>query len=89
MGYFVTKFYFTKSQSFVEYSPNTCECNVCGIKFEKKVMRFFFIVSSKEVCCQLLLTITCIASSSTSLTCAMRCIISVYCINHSLDKHSF
>ena len=22
-------------------------------------------------------------------TCALRCIISVYCINHSLDKHSF
>ena len=28
-------------------------------------------------------------SSSASSTCALRCIISVYCIIHSLDKHSF
>ena len=41
------------------------------------------------VCCQLLLTITCNVSSSTSATCALRCIISIYCINHSPDKHSF
>ena len=47
------------------------------------------IVSSKVVCCQLLLTITCNVSSSTSATYALRCIISTYCINHSLDKHSF
>ena len=26
---------------------------------------------------------------ATSLTCALRCNISVYCINQSLDKHSF
>ena len=39
------------------------------------------------MCCQLLLTITCNVLSSTSSTCALRCIISVYCINHSLDKH--
>ena len=33
--FFVTKFYFTESQSFVEYSP---KYNVCGIKLETKVM---------------------------------------------------
>ena len=35
----MTKFYFTKSQSFVEYSPKTCKYYVCGIKLETKVMR--------------------------------------------------
>ena len=36
----MTKFYFTESQSFVEYSLlNTCLYNVCGIKLETKVMR--------------------------------------------------
>ena len=39
-GIFVTKFYFTESQSFVEYSINTCKYYVCGIKLEKKVRRF-------------------------------------------------
>ena len=47
------------------------------------------IVSSKEVCCQLLLTITCNVSMSTSMNCALRCIISEYCIYHSLNKHIF
>ena len=37
--FFVTKFYFTESQSFIEYSPNTCKYYVCGIKLEKKGMR--------------------------------------------------
>ena len=45
-------------------------------------------ISFKEVCCQLLLTITCNVSSSTSSNCALRCIISVYCLNHTLDKQS-
>ena len=31
----MTKFYFTESQSFVEYSP---KYYVCGIKLETKVM---------------------------------------------------
>ena len=48
-----------------------------------------FFVTSKEVCCQLLLTVTCNVSWSTSVTCALRCIISAYCIYHSLDKHIF
>ena len=43
----------------------------------------------KKCAVNILLTITCNVSSSTSSTCALRCIISVYCINHSLDKHSF
>ena len=43
----------------------------------------------KKCACQLLLTITCSVSSSTSSTCALRCIISVYCINHSLDKTQY
>ena len=43
---------------------NTCKYYVCGIKIETKVMRLHKIpvekiVSSNEVCCQLLLTITC------------------------------
>ena len=48
-----------------------------------------FIVSSKEVCCQLLLTITCNVARSARWTCSLRCIISAYCIYHSLDKHIF
>ena len=28
-------------------------------------------------------------SRSISLTCSLRCIIPVYCIHHSLDKHNF
>ena len=62
----MTKFYFAESQSFVGYSPKYIKYYVCGIKLETKVMRLhkmwvekIFIVSSKEVCCQLLLTITC------------------------------
>ena len=57
----MTKFYFTESQSFVEYYLNTCKYYVCGIKLATKVMRLHIIRtdSSKEVCCQLLLTITC------------------------------
>ena len=35
----MTKFYFTESQSFVEYYLNTCKYRVCGIKLERKVMR--------------------------------------------------
>ena len=35
----MTKFYFTESQSFVEYRLNTCKSYVCGIKLEMKVMR--------------------------------------------------
>ena len=34
----MTKFDFTESQSFVEYSLNTCKYNVYGIKLETKVM---------------------------------------------------
>ena len=34
----MTKFHFTESQRFVEYSPNTCKYYVCGIKIEAKVM---------------------------------------------------
>ena len=41
MGVFCDKILFHRKSSFVEYSPYTCECNVCGIKFEKKVMRFY------------------------------------------------
>ena len=62
----MTKFYFTESQSFVKYSHvYTCIYYVCGIKRETKVMHLHkiriekIIVSSTEVCCQLLLTITC------------------------------
>ena len=28
-------------------------------------------------------------SSSSSLSCSLSCIITAYCINHSLDKHNF
>ena len=35
----MTKFYFTESQSFVEYSPKYIKYYVCGIKLETKVMR--------------------------------------------------
>ena len=36
----MTKFHFTESQRFVEYSPKyTCKYYVCGIKIEMKVMR--------------------------------------------------
>ena len=35
----MTKFYFTESQSFVEYSPKYILYNVCGIKLETKVLR--------------------------------------------------
>ena len=35
----MTKFYFTKNQSFVEYSPITCKHYVCDIELETKVMR--------------------------------------------------
>ena len=35
----MTKFYFSESQSFVEYSPKYMLINVCGIKLETKVMR--------------------------------------------------
>ena len=35
----MTKFYFTESQRFVEYSLNTCKYYVCGKKLETKVMR--------------------------------------------------
>ena len=34
----MTKFYFTESQSFVEFHLNTCKYYVCGIKLETKVM---------------------------------------------------
>ena len=34
----MTKFYFTESQSFVEYSPKYSKYYVCGIKLETKVM---------------------------------------------------
>ena len=37
-GIFVTKFYFTESQSFVEYSPKYMKYNVLDIKLETKVM---------------------------------------------------
>ena len=36
--YFLTKFYFTESQIFVEYSPEYMKYYVCGIKLETKVM---------------------------------------------------
>ena len=42
-----------------------------------------------DVCCQLLLTITCNVSRSISWTCALRYIITAYCTYHSLDKHNF
>ena len=41
--FFVTKFYFTESQSFVEYSPKYMLIYVCGIKLETKVMRLEII----------------------------------------------
>ena len=40
----MTKFYFTESQSFVEYSP---KYYVCGIKLETKVMRLHKIRDEK------------------------------------------
>ena len=36
----MTKFYFTESQSFVEYSADYMLMYVCGIKLETKVMRW-------------------------------------------------
>ena len=36
--FFVTKFYFTESQSFASIHLNTCKYYVCGIKLEAKVM---------------------------------------------------
>ena len=35
----MTKFYFTESQSFIQYSPKTYKHYVCGIKPETKVTR--------------------------------------------------
>ena len=35
----MTKFYFTESESFVEYSPKYMLIQCCGIKLETKVMR--------------------------------------------------
>ena len=35
------------------------------------------------------MTITCYVSSAISLTCSLRCTRSAYCIQHTLDKHSF
>ena len=35
----MTKFYFTESQSFVEYHINTCKYYVCDTKLETKVMQ--------------------------------------------------
>ena len=34
----MTKFHFTESQRFVEYSPKYIKYYVCGIKIEAKVM---------------------------------------------------
>ena len=43
----MTKFYFTESQSFVEYSPKKWEYNVWGIKLATKVMRLHKIQVEK------------------------------------------
>ena len=43
----------------------------------------------KKFAVNFFLTITCNVSRPTSLACALRCIISANCINHSLDKHNF
>ena len=75
---------------------DTCKYCVCGIKLETKVICLHKIPVEKislfhlkKVCCQLLLTITCNVSRSTSMTCALRCIRSAYCKYHSLDKNIF
>ena len=71
---------------------NTCKYYVCGIKLETKVMCLHKIRVEKISLFHIKksavndLAITC---NGSSLTCALRRIISAYCINHSLDKHSF
>ena len=72
---------------------NACTYYVCGIKLETKLMRLHKIwvekmslFHQKEVCCHRLLTFTCNVSMCQR---ALRCIISTYCIYHSLDKHIF
>ena len=51
--FFVTKFYFTESKSFVEYSPKYKLIYVCGIKLETKVMRLHKIRVEKISLCRL------------------------------------
>ena len=94
--FIVTKFYFTESQSSTSNHLNTCKYYVCGIKLETKVMRLdktrdgkISLFHLKKCAVSFFLTITCNVSRPTSLACALRCIISAYCINHSLDKHNF
>ena len=43
----MTKFYSTKSQSFVDHQPNTCKYYVCSIKPKTKVMRLHKIYVEK------------------------------------------
>ena len=78
------------------YRLNTCKYYVCGIKLETKVMRLHIIRVGKislfllkKCAVNFFLTITCNVSRPTTLACALRCIISANCINHSLDNHSF
>ena len=59
--------------------------NLCGM-FCSGCQKMAWDVLSRDVLSGSLLAITCNVSS---LTCALRRITSAYCINHSLDKHSF